>query len=46
MINNNDEQTPFSRKIYLTHFIRKGCEKVAKELCVSGELENEQAAIY
>ena len=30
-INNNDEQTYFFRKIYLSHFIRKGCERVMCE---------------
>ena len=43
-INNNDERTRFFRKIYLSHFIRNGCERVAKELCVRGELEIEQTA--
>ena len=33
---NNDERTQFYRKIYLSHFIRKGCERV---MC---ELETEQ----
>ena len=37
IINNNDERTHFFRKIYLSHFIRKGCE----ELWVRGELETE-----
>ena len=32
-INNNDERTHF-RKIYLSHFIRKGCERVMCERCV------------
>ena len=45
-INNNDERTHFLRKIYLTHFIRKGCKRVAKGLCVRGELETEQTATY
>ena len=45
-INNNDEQTHFFTKIYLSHFIRKGCERVAKWLCVRGELETEQTARY
>ena len=27
-INNNDERTQFFRKIYLSHFIRNGCERV------------------
>ena len=31
IINNNDEQTHFFRKIYLSHFIRKGCERVMCE---------------
>ena len=43
---NNDERTHFFRKIYLSHFIRNGCERVAKEWCVRGELETEQAATY
>ena len=30
-INNNDEQTHFFRKIYLSHFIRKGCERIMCE---------------
>ena len=30
MINNNDEQTHFFRKIFLSHFIRKCWERVAK----------------
>ena len=46
LINNNDERTQFFRKIYFSHFIRKGCEKVAKGLCVSGELETGQTATY
>ena len=45
-INNNDEQTHFFRKIYLPHFIRNGCERVTKGLCVRGELETEQTATY
>ena len=45
-INNNDERTQFFRKIYLSHFIRNGCERVAKGLCVRGELETEKTAIY
>ena len=44
-INNKDEWTHF-RKIYLSHFIRNGCERVAKGLCVRGELETEQTATY
>ena len=43
---NNNEQTHFFRKIYLSHFIRKGCERVAKGLCVRSELETEQTATY
>ena len=31
IINNNDERTHFFRKIYLSHFIRKGCERVVCE---------------
>ena len=45
-INNNDEWTHFFRKIYLSHFIRNSCERVAKGLCVRGELETEQTATY
>ena len=30
-INNNDERTHFFRKIYLSHFIRTGCERVMCE---------------
>ena len=45
-INNNDERTHFFRKIYLSYFIRNGCERVAKGLCVRGELETEQTATY
>ena len=44
-INNKDERTHF-RKIYLTHFIRNGYERVAKGLCVRGELVTEQTATY
>ena len=43
---NNDERTQFFRKIYLSHFIRNGCERVTKGLCVRGELETAQTAIY
>ena len=43
---NNDERTHFFRKIYLSHFIRNSCEKVAKGLCVRGDLENSQTATY
>ena len=45
-INNNDKRTQFFRKIYLSHFIRKGCERVTKGLCVRSELETEQTATY
>ena len=31
---------------YTSHFIRKGCERVAQGLCVRGELETEQTATY
>ena len=31
IINNNNERTHFFRKIYLSHFIRKGCERVVCE---------------
>ena len=41
---NNDERTHFFRKIYPSHFIRNGCERVTKVLCVSGELETVQTA--
>ena len=37
-----NERTQFFRKIYLSHFIRNGCERVTKGLCVRGELETEQ----
>ena len=43
---NNDEQTHFIRKIYLSHFIRKGRKRITKGLCVRGELETEQTAKY
>ena len=43
---NNDERTHFFRKIYLSHFIRNGCERVMKGLCVRGKLETEQTATY
>ena len=43
---NKDERTQFFRKIYLPHFIRNGCERVTKGLCVRGELETEQMATY
>ena len=46
IINNNDERTLFFRKIYLSHFIQNGCERVAKGLRVKGELETEQTATY
>ena len=45
-INQNDERTHFFRKIYLSHFIRNGCERVTKGSCVRGELETEQTATY
>ena len=45
-INNNDERTHFFRKIYLSHFIRKGCKRIVKGSCVRGELESEQTATY
>ena len=38
-INNNDERTRFFRKIYLSHFIRKGCKRVMCEWWV-GEWTN------
>ena len=31
-INNNDERSHFFRKIYFSHFIRNGCERVTKGL--------------
>ena len=34
-INNNNEQTHLFRKIYPLYFIRNGCERVAKGLCMS-----------
>ena len=40
IINNNDERTHFFRKIYLSHFIRKSCERVRDEL------KTEQTATY
>ena len=40
-----DEQTSL-KKIYLSHFIRNGCERVAKGLCVRGDLETEQTPTY
>ena len=43
---NNDERTRFFRKIYLSHFIPNGCERVTKGICVRGELETEQTATY
>ena len=46
IINNNDERTHFFRKIYLSHFIRKGCDRVTNGLCLRGELETEQTATY
>ena len=46
IINNNDERTHFFRRTYLSHFIRNGCERVAKGLCVRGELETEPTSTY
>ena len=46
IVNNNDERTQFFRKTYLSHFIRNGCKRVMKGLCVRGELETEQTATY
>ena len=50
MINNNDEQTHFFRKIYLTNFIlekvAKGLQNSCYWLCVRGELETELTATY
>ena len=45
-VNNNGDRPHFLRKIYLSHFIRKCCERVTKGLCVRGELEAEQTATY
>ena len=45
-INNNDERTHIFRKIHLSHFIRNGCKRVAKGLCVRSELDTEQTATY
>ena len=45
-INNDDERIHFFRKIYVSQFIRNGCERVAKGLCVRGELDTEQTATY
>ena len=45
-INNNDERRHFFRKIYLSHFIRNGCERVTKGLCARGELKTEPTATY
>ena len=39
-INNNDEQTHFFRKIYLSHFLRNGCERVMCERWVGDKLQN------
>ena len=43
---NNDERTHFFKRICLSHFIRNGCERVAKGLCGRDQLENEQTATY
>ena len=40
------EHTSLEKKIHLSHFIRNGCERVMKGLCVSGVLETEQTATY
>ena len=40
--NNNDKRTHFFRKIYLSTLF----ERVAKGLCVRGELETERTATY
>ena len=45
-INNNDERTHLFRKIYHSHFMRNAYERVAKGLCVRGELKTEQTATY
>ena len=45
-INNNDQRTHFFREIYLSYFIRNGCERVTKGLWVRGKLETEQTATY
>ena len=39
---NNDEQKRFFIKMYLSHFIRNGCERVTEGTCGRGELETEQ----
>ena len=39
IINNNDERTHFFRKIYLSHFIRKGCERVVCERWVGNRTD-------
>ena len=39
-------ETHFFRKIYLSHIIQNGCERVTKGLCMRGELETEQTATY
>ena len=41
---NKDERTHSFRKIYLSHFIRNGFERVVKGFCVRGELKTEQTA--
>ena len=43
---NNDERIHFFRKIYFSHFIRNGSERVTKGLYVRCELETEQTATY
>ena len=45
-INNNDKRTQFFRKIYFSHFIRNGCKRVTKGLCVRCEFETEQTETY
>ena len=43
---NKDERTHLFSKIYLSHFIRKGFERVTEGLCVRGDLETEQTVTY
>ena len=39
IINNNDERTDFFRKIYLSHFMQKGCKRVVCERWVEDGIE-------
>ena len=43
---NNDERSLLFWKIFLSHFIRNGCERVTKGLSVRGKLETEQTVTY